>query len=128
MGKSSNPLIQFADTNRTTTFFRDYAITQIKLAYRIMEYLAPDDTYPPDDISTTTKELMLREKFDEAFGWIENEPCIDDFNSSHYYEETKALAKELMAHLLPLYLASCKSAKEQRRQELLRELGELDNG
>ena len=127
MSNKNNVLIQFADNTRTTTFFRSYAIAQIKMAYRIMEYLAPDSTYPPDNIDSVTKELMLREKYDEAFDRLENDGCVDDVSSSYWGENLKEDAKGLMAHLLPQYQAAKKSAKEERRLELLKELGELDD-
>jgi hypothetical protein len=121
-------MIEFAKNNRTTRYFRDYAIEQIRIAYRIMEYLLPDGIFIPKDLDNDTKELILREKFEDAFNKIEYEISIRDLGSSCGYESLKAEAIELMGYLLPIYKKDVKNAKEKRRLELLEELKTLNEG
>ncbi len=126
-----NKMIEFAKENRTTTYFRDTAIQEIKIAFRIMEYLAPDSVFKAgvnsgtDALDSTTKDMMLHEMFEQAFERIEDEVLIANeigCGSSMGYECMKEHAIELMKYLLPLYQNEVKDAIE-----LLRELKELDS-
>ncbi len=124
-----NNMIEFAKTNRTTTYFRNYAFAQIMLAYRIMEYLAPDNNFPPK-VDTLIKNLLLQKAFSEAYEHIHNELLHNNFNldtgSSCGNELLKSQAIELMEYLLPIYEKGCKDVKEKRKIELLKKLHELD--
>jgi hypothetical protein len=118
-------MITFAQNNRTTTYFRDYAINEIKVAYRIMEYLAPDDR-KSYDLDTDTLDLLLSRRFEDAWNRIENEIIIKDLGCSAGYEAFKDNAIKLMEYLLPIYRDNIKSQKEKRRIELLDELSKLE--
>ncbi len=125
-----NHLIEFADNNRTTTHFRDSAILEIHMAYRIMEYLAPDSVFPPK-INEATKSLMLNGNFHNAFDNIGAELEADgvdtDLGCSRAFEKLRADAIELMQRLLSKYEQNCKDAKMLRRIALLKELKELES-
>ena len=118
-----NNLKVFADNNRTTTFFKDMAIMEILVAYRIMEYLAPDETFKPD-VNENTKALILTEKYHEAYSRIISETQVD-ISSAHWGEHLEKNAVELMQYMLPIYQKNCTDKKERRKIELLKELEEL---
>ncbi len=125
-----NHLIEFAKTNRTTTFFRDLAILEIRVAYKIMECLAPDETFPPK-VNEFTKDLMLRREFAKAYEYVMEELDVEggnpDLNCSQAAEKMITDAIDLMRYLLPIYEQTYKDAKEKRRIALLRELNELES-
>ncbi len=125
-----NSMIEFAKNNRTTDYFRDFAIVEIRVAYRIMEYLAPDSLFPAKDLIQGTMNLMLSENFTRAYNAVKEEVdnvLYTEINSSHGDESLKIKGIELMKYLLPLYKQGCKDIKEQKRIKLLEELKELDN-
>jgi len=130
MAEQKNIMIAFADNNRTTTYFRDSMILQIRIAYKIMEYLAPDSVFPPK-ANQFTKNLMLEEKFPKAYGYVieelDNELHVDDLGSSSGAEYIERQAIALMKHLLPIYKKGVTDAKEKRRIALIEELNSLDN-
>ncbi len=120
-------MINFADNNRTTTFFRDLEIYKIKIAYRIMEYLAPDSVFKPDNLNKDIMNLLLQGRFPIAYGMIKNE-LIDDIDlGSHNSEDVENEAIGLMQYLLPIYKKGIQTNKEQRRIQLLEELKELED-
>ena len=124
-----NEMIKFAENKRTTTYFRDEAILKIRVAYRIMEYLAPDDIFKPE-LNQFTKDLILNHQFNKAFEYVMEEISLEtttELGSSVGYENMQHEAIELMEYLLPLYEKRCKDVKEQRRIELLAQLRELNN-
>ena len=126
--KSTNAMIEFAKNNRTTTFFRNSAIVEIRIAYAIMEYLAPDDTFQPEIIQST-KDLMLKEEFSKAYECIVDELNAESSTDLGYSAAEASLitnAVELMRYLLPIYKKHVTDKKEQRRIELLKELKELE--
>lgn len=118
-------MIDFAKNNRTTTYFRDYAIKQIRIAYRIMEYLAPDSVFSPRDLDEKTLNLMLSGFSDEAYERIDDEVIDMDLGSSSGEESLKAQACELITYLVSEYHKINTQKREQRRAELLKELNEL---
>lgn len=93
-----NKLIEFASENRTTDFFRDYAIIQIEVAYRIMEYMRPEDNFLPKDLDDEVQYMIDRGFFTDAFEGIYEELGID-VGCSRYYEDLKRDAIELMKNL-----------------------------
>lgn len=119
-----NKMIDFAKGTRTTSFFKDLAIIRIKIAYRIMEYLAPDTSFPPK-IDGDVKTLLLKGQFEKAYNAIHDELDIE-IDSSSWDETIEREAVELMKYLLPLYESSKKSAKEEKRLKLIQQLKELD--
>ena len=76
-----NKILDFAKENRTTTYFRDMSIREIKLSYRIMEYLAPDDIFPPSNLDKITQTLLNNKHFDEAIERIIAETKCDSSSS-----------------------------------------------
>jgi hypothetical protein len=120
-----NKMIDFADNNRTTPFFRDYAIKETQIAYRVMEYLAPDSVFPPET-DKNTLELILRDKLEDAYENILNEIQLETPNSSWACEALRSNAIDLMQYLKPRYEKDIKDTKEKRKLELLKELEELD--
>jgi hypothetical protein len=123
-----NHEIEFAKDNRTTTFFRDLGILEIRVAYKIMEYLAPDDVFKPK-INQFTKDLMLSKEFSKAYEYVIEELDAEvntDLGCSASADRLQANAIDLMKYLLPIYEASCKDAKEQHRIALIKELKELE--
>ena len=119
-----NSMIEFAKNKRTTTYFRDEAILEIRIAYRIMEYLAPDSTFPPKT-EPIIKNLILVGEFLHAYECIMEE-FDADLGCSAGMERLSVDAIELMKYLLPLYKKDCMTKKEKRRLELITELNELD--
>lgn len=97
-----NNMIEFAKENRTTSYFKDYAISEIRIAYCIMEYLAPDSVYPADDLSTTIQTLLLTGNIETAVEQIYDTLDIDCFSSAGS-DSLLVEAIELAQYLLPLY-------------------------
>ena len=123
-----NSMIKFAQYNRTTTYFKNRGVLEIRIAYRIMEYLAPDSVFPPP-IEQPTKDLLLKEEFSGAYECVIGEIALahnTDLGCSAGAGDLRIKAIELMRYLLPLYKATITDKKEKRRIELLRELKELD--
>lgn len=85
---------------RTTSYFRSYAIAEIKIAYRIKEYLEPDDVFPPKDLNRATSILLQNGEYLEAVERImKNEVCVDIDSSRGWEdlaEEAVDFAKSLM--------------------------------
>ena len=122
-----NKMIQFAENTRTTTYFRDMAIAEIRLTYRVMEYLAPDATFPPTDLNTNIKDALLRERFEPAYEAICDEVISSyDCGSSSGSEALRVNTIELMAHLLTIYRKDVTDAREKRKIELIAELKSLE--
>lgn len=115
-------MIQFAKETRTTSYFLNEELGKVKVAYRIMEYLAPDDCFPPK-INKETFNKMLKGDYIEAVYEIRCELGLDDY---HDYGDIDKSAIELIEYLLPIYLDKLASDKEKRKIELFKELAELD--
>ena len=118
-------MIEFAKEARTTTFFRDYEIKKIKIAFRIMEYLAPDPVFPPKGLEKNIQDLIKLENYTSAVKFVFDEIDVD-IDSSSWYETAVKEAIELMEYLHPKYKENQKNEKQKRRQELLEELRRLD--
>ena len=123
-----NTMIEFARNNRTTTFFRNLGILEIRVTYRIMEYLAPDNAFPPT-VNQFTKDLMLKEEYNKAYEYVMEELELEgstDLGCSQAEGNLRTNAVNLMAYLLPIYKKQITDKKEQRRIELIEELKELE--
>ena len=79
---------------RTTSHFRDYAIAEIKIAYRIKEYLDPDPYFPPNNLNSATIVLLENDEIEEAIRRIIDKELYIDIESSNAYED---LIKESVA-------------------------------
>ena len=121
-----NLMKQFAQCSRTVNYFKTEAQDQINIAYRIMEYLSPDGTYPAKDLNKETLRFIIAKNFKQAFINV-----IDEISQYQYigicetykYEDE---AIELMEELLPVYLAEVANDKEKRKAELYAEIAKLD--
>jgi len=125
-----NNMIEFAKNNRTTDYFKNFAIQEIRIAYRVMEYLMPDSVFPAKDLSKNTMNDILSENLEKAYEAIVAEvedKCYMELGSGHGYETIRVHGIELIKYLLPLYKKECKDIKEQKRITLLEELKKLDN-
>ena len=119
-------MIEFAKDTRTTGYFRNYAIQEIRIAYRIMEYLAPDITFPPK-VEEDTKSLIFLGRYGDAIERImDNEIDHIELGSSSGCDALRHHAIELMEYLMPIYKQDIKNAKYKRRLELMDELRELE--
>lgn len=72
---------------RTTSHFRDYALAEIKIAYRIKEYLTPDNYFPPNNLNNVTKLLLCNGEYREAVQRIIDKELYIDIESSSAYED-----------------------------------------
>lgn len=85
---------------RTTSYFRNYALAEIRIAYRIKEYLEPDDMFPPRDLNRTTGILLQNGEYREAVERIMKNEVPVDIDSSRGWEnlaeEAVSFAKSLI--------------------------------
>ena len=116
-----NLMIEFAKEYRTNDFFCNLAHEQLKVAYKIMEYLEPEKN---SDINQDTLNLIIRKDKNVLYNIFEesNFKC----ESNYWYEQTENNAWELIEHLLPKYIKNKEHMKKVRREQLLKELKELD--
>jgi hypothetical protein len=120
-----NKLIDFAKENRTTCFFKDLAIAEINVAYRCMEYLAPDENFKPKDLIKKTQLLVDNQLFEEASSEIIDNEVNIGIDSSHYMEVLREQTIELLNYLYPIRQKQLEQSKELKRQQLLKQLAEL---
>ena len=118
-------LMSLYKNERTTDYFKDYAISQIKIAHRIKEYLDPDELFPPKNISKSTMDLFKQRNFEDAVKQIFDEVYFE-CGSSVGYEDMQAEAVEFAEELLNKYLESQKNSLLSEREKLLARLGEID--
>ena len=117
---------QFVTTERGTEYFRDYAIKQIKIAYRLMDYLDPDHCFPAKDLSKHTMKLFLDGEVAQAVhNIIENEICID-IPSSHGAEGFQYEAFVLATEMLEKYKTNIVDEKIKERNKLMEQIKKLD--
>lgn len=118
-------MIEFTKNTRTTTFFRDLAIAKIKVAYRCMEYLLPDNIFPPGKLSENIIKLLVDKKFDSAAEEIIKEVNVN-IDSASWMENLEEETIKLLDYLYKEYEKESKRLKEIRKQDLLRELKRLE--
>jgi len=119
----------FAREYRPNEFFKNVAIAEIKVAYRVMEYLCPDSMEKPE-IKPQTLKLMLEGMYDQerlvkASQYIIDE-CDSYFGSDHAQEGLEKDCQNLIKKLLPAYIQNKATEKEKKRLELLKQIEELD--
>lgn len=85
---------------RTTSYFRDYAIAEIKIAYRLKEYLTPDEMFPPKDLNNVTKVLLENNEYEEAIRRIMDKELYIDLGCSSGYESLVEEAVEFAKNLV----------------------------
>ena len=118
-------LMSLYENERTNDYFRNYAISQIKIAHRIKEYRDPDEYFPPKNISKSTMDLFQQRNFEEAVKQIFDEVSFE-CGSSSGYEDMQAEAVEFAEEMLDKYLESQKRSLLSEREKLLARLGEID--
>lgn len=117
---------QFVTTERGTTYFRDYAIYQIRMAYRLMDYLDPDTCFPAKDLSKHTMKQFLDGDVANAVHNIINDELDIDISSSHGSEEFQHEAYVLSVEMLEKYNARCNDEKIKERNKLMEQIKKLD--
>ena len=85
---------------RTTSYFRDYAIAEIKIAYRLKEYLDADEMFPPKDLNNVTKVLLENSEYEEAIRRIMDKELYIDLGCSSGYESLVEEAVEFAKNLV----------------------------
>lgn len=85
---------------RTTSYFRDYAIAEIKIAYRLKEYLDADEMFPPKDLNNATKVLLENSEYEEAVRRIMDKELYIDLGCSSGYESLVEEAVEFAKNLV----------------------------
>lgn len=118
-------LMSLYENERTNDYFRNYAISQIKIAHRIKEYLDPDEYFPPKNISKSTMDLFQQRNFEEAVKQIFDEVSFE-CGSSIGYEDMQAEAVEFAEEMLDKYLESQKRSLLSEREKILARLCEID--
>ena len=118
-------LMSLYENERTNDYFRNYAISQIKIAHRIKEYLDPDEYFPPKNISKSTMDLFQQRNFEEAVKQIFDEVSFE-CGSSIGYEDMQAEAVEFAEEMLDKYLESQKRSILSEREKILARLCEID--
>lgn len=118
-------LMSLYKNERTNDYFKDYAISQITIAHRIKEYLAPDEYFPPKNISKSTMDLFQQRNVEDAVKQIFNEVSFY-CGSSKGYEDMQEEAVKFAEEMLDKYLESQKVRLLSEREKLLVRLSEID--
>lgn len=118
-------LMKLYRKERVNDYFKNYAIMQIKVAYRILEYLEPDEYFPPKNIDESTMELFLQREVGKAVSRIFDEISFKCGCSSGY-EDIEREANAFASEVLEDYFAKIKKDKLSEKEQLLIRLGELD--
>ena len=118
-------LMSLYENERTNDYFRNYAISQIKIAHRIKEYLDPDEYFPPKNISKSTMDLFQQRNFEDAVKQIFDEVSFE-CGSSIGYEDMKAEAVEFAEEMLDKYFDLQKHILLSERERILARLCEID--
>lgn len=118
-------LMSLYKNERTNDYFENYAISQIKIAHRIKEYLDPDEYFPPKNISKSTMDLFHQRKVKEAVKQIFDEVSFE-CGSSSGYESMQAEAVEFAEEMLDKYFDLQKHMLLSEREKLLVRLSEID--
>lgn len=116
----------FASSERCTTYFRDYAVNQIRVAYRLMEYLNPDDVFKPHQKSEKIVKMFLNNEVSEAVHEIIYNECCIDISSSRGSEDFELEAYVLACDLLEQFKQKNQSDLIRKREELRKELESVD--
>ena len=80
-------IFEYMKSQRTTSHFRDMAIAEVKVAYRLKEYLDPDGYFPSKDLNNATKVLLEAGEYREAIERIIDKELGLDIGDSSSYEK-----------------------------------------
>lgn len=118
-------LMSLYRNERTNDYFENYAISQIKIAHRIKEYLDPDKYFPPKNISKSTMSLFQQRNFEDAVKQIFDEVSFECCGLIGY-ENMRAEAVEFAEEMFDKYLESQKRSLLSEREKILARLCEID--
>ena len=120
-----NGLMELIKKERTTKYFRDFAIAQVKLAYRIKEYLDPDPMFPSKTLSEETSDLFLRGNFSDAVGSCMKEIFID-IPCSEGYDSLKEEAIQFSKDLSRKYMSAHRQQQLEEKETLSARLSQIE--
>lgn len=98
----------FVKNNRTLAYFKEEAIKEIKIGYHLMTYLKPDASFPTQ-INKNILELLLAEKYDEAYFEIEEEVGV------YGKKDIKSLFIKVAKELRAQYPKTKRSGKRRKK-------------
>lgn len=110
---------------RVNNYFKNYAIYQINVAYRILEYLEPDECFPPKNLQREIMDNFLKKDVGKAVFEIIDELDIDITSSSGFNDLEKE-AIEFANEVLIDFFKRKKKEKLTEREQLLIRLGEIE--
>lgn len=110
---------------RVNDYFKNYAHAQIEVAHRILEYLEPDECFPPKNLSKGIMDNFLKRDVISAVDGIINELDIN-ISSSSGSDDLNKEAVEFAEDVLKDFFERKKKEKLSEREQLLIRLGELD--
>lgn len=120
-GYNMDGLMKLYRKERVNDFFKNYAIKQIEVAYRILEYLEPDSVFKPKNLDKSIMDLFLKRDVMKAVHLI-----VMDIDYSQEYPDLEREGVEFANEVLEDYFAKLKKEKLSEREQLLIRLGELD--
>lgn len=107
---------------RINDYFKNYAIKQIEVGYRILEYLEPDSYFPPKNIDKHVMELFLQRDIGKAVHLI-----VYDIDPDGNYGDLEKEANVFAKSVLEDYFDRINKSKLSERERLLIRLGELNS-
>lgn len=110
---------------RVNDYFKKYTHAQIEIAHRILEYLEPDECFPPKNLNKSIMDRFLKRDVIGAVDGIINELNID-ISSSSGSDGLNKEAVEFAEEILKDFFEKKKKEKLSERERLLIRLGELD--
>lgn len=120
-----NNLMKMYRNTRVNDYFKKYTHTQIDIAHRILEYLEPDEYFPPKNLNKSIMDRFLKRDVIGAVDGIINELNID-ISSSSGSDGLNKEAVEFAEEVLKDFFEKKKKEKLSERERLLIRLGELD--
>lgn len=120
-----NGLMKMYRNERVNDYFKNYAHAQIEVAHRILEYLEPDEYFPPKNLSKRVMDSFLKRDIISAVDGIISELNID-ISSSSGSDGLNKEAVEFAEEVLKDFFEKKKKEKLSEREQLLIRLGELD--
>lgn len=120
-----NNLMKMYRNTRVNDYFKKYTHAQIEIAHRILEYLEPDECFPPKNLNKSIMDRFLKRDVIGAVDGIINELNID-ISSSSGSDGLNKEAVEFAEEILKDFFEKKKKEKLSERERLLIRLGELD--
>jgi len=115
-----NLMIEFLKHYRNNEYFLNQAITELKLAYTLCEYLNPDPNSKFEPYDFIKNGLLSPNRTDQM-------EAVDKILSIYECEfKSPEKIRMTLDYLVPKYFENTANAKDKRRRELLEELHALD--